>query len=373
MEIRHNYDAVNAAISQQQQNAYEELQKQKASRWSLYGGTTIKFAFAAAILIFALSFAWWLFNEHEYYGVSDEATGTISSEQRIVEVIRNAPTKTSTGEKINSEFVIFQEVQNADGSEVVTGWRYKPEDIEKPYTKYCYWAKRSDSDLDKRERVDLGQTDENEKITWNDIDVKYKQHRKNCRFGRLVTSDVTGAATLGTEIFEKTWQSIVYIESGNNVGSGVIVGASRVATNCHVIENGNVRVYPPHSREATAKNGIRATVIRRDIERDFCLLRVPNVGGQAASIRKFNTLQIGETVYALGAPKGLELTLTSGLISQLRHGIRQIQTNTAISPGSSGGGLFDSKGYLVGITTWFVDDDDSQGLNFAIPAELALR
>ncbi len=374
METRHNYDAVNAAIAQQQQNAFEELRQEQASRWSLYGGTAIKFAIAAAILIFVLSLAWWLFNERVYNSASNGTVAT-TSEQGIVEVIKNAPTETSTGAKISSEFVIFHTVDNADGSAVNTGWTYKPEDIEKPYKQYCYWTKTSGSDSNKSERVNIGQTDDSGKIVWNNVDAKYKKHQKDCQFGRPEISATTGATTPGAQVFEKIWRSVVYIKSGDAQGSGVIVGASRVATNCHVIENGNVHVYPPHNRETTAKNGIRAMVIRRDNERDFCLLRVSNISGQVASIRKFNTLQIGETVYALGAPQGLELTLTSGLLSQLRRNDnkRRIQTNAAISPGSSGGGLFDQKGNLIGITTSGIEGDGAQGLNFAIPADLALR
>ena len=371
MEIRHNYDAVNAAITQQQQNAYEELQRRKATRWSLYGSSAIKFGIASAILILALSFAWWLFGDAGYSSVSES-----DGKQRLVEIIRNVPSETATGAKINSEFVIFHTVENTDGSETVTGWRYKPEDIETPYHKYCYWSQRSDSDPNKHERVDLGYTNENGKPEWSDVEFKYKKYFGDCEFGLSEISSTTESNNPGARVFEKTWQSIVYIESGDGQGSGVIVGASRVVTNCHVVESGNVHVvYPPHSRQATAKNGIRATVERRDIKRDFCLLRVPNIRGQLASIRKFNTLQVGEAVYALGAPQGLELTLTSGLISQLRHdeGVRVIQTNAAISPGSSGGGLFDSEGNLVGITTSVFAEDDAQGLNFAIPADLVLR
>jgi hypothetical protein len=81
------------------------------------------------------------------------------------------------------------------------------------------------------------------------------------------------------------------------------------------------------------------------------------------------SLQIGEPVYAIGAPRGLELTLSNGIVSSLRpnDGSHLIQTTAAISPGSSGGGLFDARGNLVGITTLYLTD--SQSLNFAVPAD----
>jgi tetratricopeptide (TPR) repeat protein len=82
-----------------------------------------------------------------------------------------------------------------------------------------------------------------------------------------------------------------------------------------------------------------------------------------------STLTTGERAYAVGAPEGLELTFSEGVISALRdmEGVRIIQTSAAISPGSSGGGLFDTRGRLVGITT--LQFREGQSLNFALPGE----
>lgn len=78
---------------------------------------------------------------------------------------------------------------------------------------------------------------------------------------------------------------------------------------------------------------------------------------------------MGQRVYTLGAPLGLELTFSEGMISSLRKadGGLLIQTTTPISPGSSGGGLFDENGVLIGITTF--QTTKGQNLNFAVPAE----
>ena len=82
-------------------------------------------------------------------------------------------------------------------------------------------------------------------------------------------------------------------------------------------------------------------------------------------------LSVGDEVYAVGAPAGLELSLSRGIVSQLRGAFGKrsaplVQTDAAISPGSSGGGLFNKAGELVGITTfkW-----QGESLNFALPAE----
>jgi S1-C subfamily serine protease len=89
----------------------------------------------------------------------------------------------------------------------------------------------------------------------------------------------------------------------------------------------------------------------------------------AVVIGSTKTLKVGAKVYAIGAPKGLELTLSDGIVSSLREvdGGQYIQTTAAISPGSSGGGLFDENGALVGLTTFYLAE--GQNLNFAVPVE----
>jgi S1-C subfamily serine protease len=74
-------------------------------------------------------------------------------------------------------------------------------------------------------------------------------------------------------------------------------------------------------------------------------------------------------VYAIGTPQGLERTLSQGLVSAMRETSEGtvIQTSAPISPGSSGGGLFDTQGQLVGITTF--QTKTGQNLNFAIPVD----
>jgi tetratricopeptide (TPR) repeat protein len=89
-------------------------------------------------------------------------------------------------------------------------------------------------------------------------------------------------------------------------------------------------------------------------------------------VRRSSDVSVGERVYAIGSPGGLEVTLSEGLVSGLRdfENVSVIQTSAAISHGSSGGGLFDSEGRLVGITTFFLKG--GQNLNFALPGEWIL-
>ena len=180
-------------------------------------------------------------------------------------------------------------------------------------------------------------------------------------------------SNVAERVFESTWRSVVFIKSGGKQGSGVVIRPNIVATNCHVVDSGRVVVYKTGNRRALTDSSFAATIRRRDTARDFCLLNVAGLWGIPTNIRAYNTLKVGEDVYALGAPQGLDLSLSSGVISQLRQdgGRRGIQTDTAISPGSSGGGLFDSDGNLVGITTAKQRGENVEGINWAIPADLA--
>jgi len=147
-------------------------------------------------------------------------------------------------------------------------------------------------------------------------------------------------------------------------GSAVAVASSKVVTNVHVIDEGD------SWRLKQGDKSWAATVKYADREHDVCELEVEGLRVRGIPVRESSTLEVGERVFAIGTPQGLEVTLSDGLVSGIRdfdHS-RVIQTTAAISKGSSGGGLFDSSGRLVGITTFFVKE--GQNLNFALPSEL---
>jgi hypothetical protein len=169
------------------------------------------------------------------------------------------------------------------------------------------------------------------------------------------------------QIYQQASQSVVVIHAfdadGNpvNLGSGVVTGRELVTTNCHVIEDaGRIEV-------TYQGNNFPATLGAVHQERDVCQIRVPQLSAPRA-VLSTGRLRVGQRVYAIGAPEGLELTFSEGIISSLRDfdGSQYIQTSAAISQGSSGGGLFDVEGRLVGITAFFIAE--GQNLNFALPA-----
>ena len=147
-------------------------------------------------------------------------------------------------------------------------------------------------------------------------------------------------------------------------GSAVAVSPKEAITNCHVVANSKSVML------ANAATTLRAEVVSADPSTDRCYLRV--VDGELApvpGIRDYASLAVGEAVFTIGSPKGLVNTLGNGLLSGLRTSdgeAEYIQISAPVSEGSSGGGLFDDRGNLIGVTTFTVRD--SQNLNFAIAA-----
>jgi len=146
-------------------------------------------------------------------------------------------------------------------------------------------------------------------------------------------------------------------------GSAVAISSSELLSNCHIVSN------KPLVLIAREKEVVQVTVTSSDIATDRCVLQVQQGQLQpVAGVRPFGTLEVGERLFTVGAPRGLENTLGEGIVSGLRRleGVALIQTTAPISPGSSGGGLFDEYGNLVGITTLYLRE--SHALNFAIAA-----
>ena len=116
-----------------------------------------------------------------------------------------------------------------------------------------------------------------------------------------------------------------------------------------------------------------ADLTSANVDADRCTLSSATALGAKAEVRPFSDIRVGEKVYAIGAPKGLQLglglSIADGIVSAKRSiGTRNlVQTTAPISAGSSGGGLFDSEGKLVGITTFTIED--TQNLNFALAAD----
>jgi serine protease Do len=169
------------------------------------------------------------------------------------------------------------------------------------------------------------------------------------------------------------WSEVFQLRSGaiwtvksmagktQSVGSAVAVSPNTLLTNCHLIHD------PAGVTLLTTGRLIHAAVLASDRDGDRCILQtaqpLPTYVQSAKPVRE---LLVGEDVAAIGNPKGLDTSLSRGLVAQKRNkkGHAYIQTDAALSSGSSGGGLFDTAGNLVGVTTFKVASGES--LNFAI-------
>ena len=137
---------------------------------------------------------------------------------------------------------------------------------------------------------------------------------------------------------------------------------SWIVTNAHVVPDA-IKVIA-----SQASTHHVATLEYYDRITDLAILRVSGVMLLAASIRGSEQIEIGATVFAIGSPLGLENSISEGIVSARRslRDVTIVQTTAPISPGSSGGGLFDSEGLLVAITTFKLTNGEN--LNFAVDA-----
>ncbi len=176
-------------------------------------------------------------------------------------------------------------------------------------------------------------------------------------------------ARTAENVFADVSQSVVKIivsdQSGIPVssGSGVVTGRGVVITNCHVVSKGvDISVR-------SGKDAYPASIVLSDETYDLCQLNVSGLNAPAVEIGGMQYVRTAQKVFAIGAPQGLELTISEGIVSALRDTRLGtiIQTSAPISKGSSGGGLFNISGQLIGITTF--QAKTGQNLNFAVPAD----
>lgn len=168
-----------------------------------------------------------------------------------------------------------------------------------------------------------------------------------------------------SELFKRVSPSVYTVATPGAQGSAVAVSQKELVTTCHVVLQG------PTVTLTHGPTTLKADVVSADLQTDRCFLRVQE--GELVPVpgfRDYSTLSIGETVYTIGSPRGFTNTLGAGLLSGLRSGDDQktefIQITAPLSAGSSGGGLFDDRGNLIGVTSFTIRD--SQSLNFALSA-----
>jgi S1-C subfamily serine protease len=153
------------------------------------------------------------------------------------------------------------------------------------------------------------------------------------------------------------------------IGSGFFIEKDKLITNHHVIDGAANTVV--RTIKSESQHNIKETVSYSE-SMDIAILRV-DTERTPLPTKSAQDQQIGDKVVAIGNPKGLEGSVSEGIISGLRpvDDFKVYQITAPISPGSSGGPLFDRDGNVIGITTASISD--GQNLNFAIPIALVDR
>ena len=186
----------------------------------------------------------------------------------------------------------------------------------------------------------------------------------------------------------------ITVRSGNSgdIGSGVVLDKDgHILTNAHVVDAAQQQ---RSTITVTFGNGTnaQATIIGLSETNDLAVIKVDGVADLVpATFAKSDSLKVGQTVVAAGAPLGLSESVTSGIVSNTARPVRSgstndavylaVQTDAAINPGNSGGPLVDLNGSVVGINSSIAstgsNSDGSQsgniGIGFAIPSDVAVR
>jgi hypothetical protein len=148
-------------------------------------------------------------------------------------------------------------------------------------------------------------------------------------------------------------------------GSGFVVRQDGVfITNLHVVQGIETLTVKLPNGEIYE----RVFVLNVDEQRDLALLQIPATGLSVLRIGDDRAVEVGDTIYALGNPLGLDQTFTDGILSARRvtDGIERLQISAPISPGSSGGPVLNDSGEVIGVATSFMQD--GQNLNMAMPS-----
>ena len=199
---------------------------------------------------------------------------------------------------------------------------------------------------------------------------------------RLTLSEERENALTAQEVYAQVNPSVVsvvaYMDRGGSVGTGVIMSEDGyIVTNHHVIAGGS-------SCTVILSSGydLEAKVVGWDTDNDLAVLKVEGEDLPTAVFGSSDLLTVGDKVYAIGNPLGLELrgTLTDGIVSAINRDVdvdgitmTLIQTNAALNSGNSGGPLINEYGQVVGINTikmvsTYDDDATVEGLGFAVPS-----
>lgn len=179
------------------------------------------------------------------------------------------------------------------------------------------------------------------------------------------------------ELVNELGQSVVQVRTPGGLGSGFFINEDGyLITNFHVIEGEtqiSLEVYQVKNGQLERRNYKQVRIVGMNKFADLALLKVEDKdAGKFAPVPlgSADVLAVGERVFAIGSPLGLERTVTEGIVStktRQMQGSLYLQTTAQINPGNSGGPLFNLRGEVIGVTNMKITF--GEGLGFAIPVE----
>ena len=194
----------------------------------------------------------------------------------------------------------------------------------------------------------------------------------------LVSPSVVVITTEQVVYSQWSWYGQNQVESG--AGSGVIISSDGYILTCaHVVDGASTITVTIGDKDYTA------TLVGEDTTSDIAVIKIDADGLTPATVGNSDSLKVGQSVMAVGNPLGeLGGTVTGGMISALNRSVTiqgsssvntmsLIQMDASVSPGNSGGGLFNMNGELVGIVNAKSSSSDAEGLGFAIPISDAIK
>jgi serine protease Do len=179
------------------------------------------------------------------------------------------------------------------------------------------------------------------------------------------------------ELVGQIGESVVQVRTPGGLGSGFILNEDGyLITNFHVIEGEtqiSVEVYHQKTGPLERKTYRQVQIVALNKFADLVLLKIDDTGAPkfaSVPLGSSDAMGVGDRVFAIGSPLGLERTVTEGILStktREMEGTLYLQTTAQINPGNSGGPLFNLRGEVVGVTN--MKAASGEGLGFAIPVE----
>jgi serine protease Do len=180
------------------------------------------------------------------------------------------------------------------------------------------------------------------------------------------------------DLVKQIGEAVVQVRTPGGLGSGFFINADGyLITNFHVIQGEteiSVEVYHRRDGQLDRETYKQVKIIAINKFQDLALLKIEDKDApkfKHVSLGNSDALSVGDSVFAIGSPMGLERTVTSGILSTKTReleGELYLQTTAQINPGNSGGPLFNMAGEVIGVTNMKIMF--GEGLGFAIPVEL---